>query len=877
LGSCSTNKNTFSTRAYHNVTSRYNIYFNGREAFKAGKKQIETSFVEPYDDILPMYYYKDKTVLTQATGDMDRAIVKATKLIKLHSLSVKPVQKRPATTAKQIEFYNKKEYNKWIDDAYLLMGNALFYQEKYFDAQKNFEFLINEYKNKPIRFDAQIALAKTKVELKSYEDALSILDKCKEETDFPERLQTNLFALYADIYIQYKKYDDAIFYLEKARETEKSKKIRVRYTYILAQLYKETGDNIKAIALFKEVEDMKPSYEMAFNAKISQATSFDSGSGSSTEIVKLLNKLLKDEKNKEYKDQIYYALANIYYEENKENKALEFYLKSLEANQGNTHQKAMSYLAIGEIYLTKKEYIQAQPFFDSCMTILPENYRNYSELKNTTKDLNALAKEHEIVRVQDSLQKIASLPEKQRLEYIDGIISDIRNAEAAQKEKERIEQENSTQYMKDFGVNNQKMSGNWYFYNESAKNFGKAEFIKRWGERTLEDNWRRSNKTTMNWDNEEELNESDSVEVEKTVVNKKSRSHYLKGLPISDSLLTASNKSIEDALFKEGMLYRNSIQDNNKAIETLESFVKRFPDSQYAPIAYYYLYIICNEERLFTKAETYKETVINKFPKSNYAKALTNPSFFKDIKKQNKQLERTYASCYKHFINNNYNNVITICNTNIAEFPDSYLVPRFEFLRALSIGKQSGISVLKEQMNTIVKSYAEDDVAKLAQDILNNINNIEESENANKLLSSINSSSNPTKQQQEEEAVIEIYKDTENSPHAYVIAAKTEFVDINRIKFNMINYNLDYFTNFNFKISTKELNKDYSLLFVETLSDSKQAMNYYELIKYSDEIFDGVEKTFTKHFVISKENRETLLNNKDLDLYLEYFSENYTE
>ncbi len=875
---CSTKKNTFTSRAYHNVTSRYNIYFNGREAFKAGYERIEDGFVEPYNDILPVFYYKDKNILSQAVGDMDLAIEKASKCIDKHSITAKPKQKAKATSQKHIDFYNKKEYNNWVDDSYLLMGNALFYQAKYYDAQKNFDFIISQYRKEPIAFYAKLALARTKIELEQYESAKEIVEEIKLNPDLPEKLIGDVHAVYADVLIQQKLYDDAIAMLEIAIENTKRKKIRVRYTYILAQLYQEIGDGASAIKYYKEVENMGPDYDMAFNAKISQATAFDDASGSSDDIIKLLNKLLNDEKNKEYKDQIYYALANIYYAEQSDRKALKYYLMSLQHSSSNTHQKAMSYLAIGKIYLTNKEYILAQPYFDSCMTLLPQDYRNYYELKSTSENLNALAVEHNTVVREDSLQRIAKMPEKERLKFIDKIIDKIKQAEEEQRLKEQIAIDNSTLYKNEFGLNNQKMSGKWYFYNESAVSFGKSEFIRTWGDRKLEDNWRRSNKQTMAWSDgsEDDFEDEDSIAVEEPETNNKTRQHYLKDLPLTKDLLQESTDRIEKSLFAEGMVYYNNILDNPKAIETLENFIARFPKSEYTAIALYYLHVICKEEREFFKANTYKEQVISQFPESNYAKALTNPNFFKDVREQNKQLEKNYSNCYKSYIRSEYSNVTYIADQNIKKYPDEYLTPKFAFLSAMAKGKLYGVESLNSEMKKFVEKYPNAEAIPLAKKILEFLKRANTDEVTSEYVASViqEQEYDSGSSSQEEK---ELYTLDESNNVTYVIAVKSEFVDINRIKFNMINYNLDYFTNFNFTTITKELDNRTSLLFISPFSSIQQSLNYYELVNYSEEVYDGVEKTFTDHFIISQKNLNTLLSEKDVDAYMDFFYDNYIE
>lgn len=874
---CTTQKNTFTTRAYHNVTSRYNIYFNAREAFKTGMLTIEKSYKEPYNDILPVFYYAQKDVLQGAASDMDRTMLKCTKLIKDHSLTVKPAQKRPLITQKQKDFYYQKEFNKWIDDSYLLMGKALFYKQNYFEAQKNFMFIINEYKNSPLRYEANVWLAHTKKEMGQRDDAKEVLDKIMEDKEFPEYLKSEAYALYADIYIQEKKYDEAISNLKTAREFKTKKRNIVRYTFILAQLHQEIGDNAKAMAYYKEVEDKNPPYDMTFNAKINRATSYESGTGSSKEVITLLNKLLRDDKNKEFRDQIYFALANVYYAENDETNALNNYIKSVESSNSNKQQKAISYLSIGNIYYNQRKYIESQPYYDSCVAILPQDYRNFSEIKVKSDNLNVLAKNYTMAQTEDSLQTIAKMPENKRNELIDKKIEALLTDEANKRTQNDIDNLNSQMYNQDFGNENQKMSSSFYFYNESVVKFGKAEFKKRWGERPLEDNWRRSSKASVIFDETtEDIEETaeNETQVKPIITNTKSREYYLQYLPLNDSLLAISTKKIEEGMFNTGMAYMNLIGDNTYAISSLESFIKRFPQSTNTPIAMYYLHILYTNEKNFSKADEYKTKVIETYPQSNYAKALNDPNFHKDIKQKNKDLEKTYADCYRLFVKGDFYTVIQLCKLHEPHYKDSYLQAKFDFLKAISDGKLNGVATIKSNMQHIISTYPKDPVSTIAKQILEYV-----SKEQNQKILTQPEPEQPSKSisKEEQKKEIELYTYNQSpSPHVYIIAAKTEFIDIKKLRFNVLNYNLDYFTNFNFTIETKELDRTYSIIIVSSFQNGNQAMNYFDLINYNQEIYENIEKVFTKHGIISLENYAILLKDKNIETYISFFNEYYT-
>jgi tetratricopeptide (TPR) repeat protein len=884
LSGCSTKKNTFRTRAYHNITSRYNIYFNGREAYKNGVKTLEHNFKEPFNDILPVFYYKKKDLLPSISSDMDKAAEKSAKVIKEHSITAKPQSKRPAENARQKAFYAQHEFNKWVDDSYLLMGKAFFYKGNYFDAQKNFQFLLNEYKGQTICYETNLWFARNKVEMGQYDEAREILDKLIEDEEYcPEKIRNACYPIYADICIQQKLYEEAIHYLNIACDNTRKKKTRIRYKYIIAQLYQELGDNMNALKSFDEVISMNPKYDIAFNAKINKATVFD-GTSSSKEVLNSLNKLLKDEKNKEYQDQIYFALANVYYTEGNEEDAIDCYEKSIATSTSNSQQKAISYLSIGEIYYGYRKYIQAQPYLDSCMKFLPENYRNYHEIKTKSENLNILANNVHSVEYEDSVQRIANMSPHERNLYIDKIIEKIRQDEETKRQQDEIANMNSDLYNQEFGMNNQKVAGQWYFYNESVAKFGKAEFTKRWGNRPLEDNWRRTNKhstaTFAETTNEEEAKaeSGEAEEKKKLVTDNKSREYYLQNLPLNDSLKKISNTNIETNMFYTGMTYMNLIHDNQYATKALEDFITRFPNSEYKPMALYYLYGLYIGANNTSKADAAKNECIANYPESNYAKALSDPDFQKNLKARDKQLEKEYADCYKSYMRNDFSLINQRCRTLIAQNADSYLVPKFKLLLAMSSGKQNGTDALKRNMEAYAKEFPKTEEGEYAKRIVDYLNtNQSNATFESAIIAQSNTATNNVTKPAPVEEEKELYVFEENVPHYFAICGKQEFVDFNRLKFNFINYNLDYFTNFNFEVEIKELNSKYAMLLVKTLNTSKQAMSYMELIEFNPEIYEGIDKIFTSKFIISQKNLETLIQDKDVDKYQKFFEEYYGE
>jgi len=873
--SCSTKKNTLTSRSYHNLTARYNVYFNGKESYKAGLKKIQESYKENYNEIIPVFNYDNLNALKSGVSDMDKAIVKSTKLIKNHSITAKPKQVAGDLSEKQKEFYAKKEYCNWVDNAYMLMGKAYLHKEDYYSSNKNFDFVVREYKKEPVFYPASLWSVRARIQMGNFEDAQNILDKLLIDPLFPEKYKGEHCAIYADLLIKQKRYKDAITKLEDAIKLTIRKKTKIRYTYILAQLYSEIGDKFKATELFEKVIAMNPDYDMSFNAKINLATSY-SGSGDSKDIMKILKKLLRDSKNKEFQDQIYFAMANIEQQNKNEEAAINYYKQSIAKSESNDYQKAMPFLAIGKIYYDKKLYVKSQPYYDSCVISLEETHKDYLQISSRAKNLNELALNYNIVYTEDSLQRVAKMDKTERDKFIEKIIEDVKKEEELKRQLEEERQLNSLLYNQDFGYNNQKASGKWYFYNPSMLTFGKGEFIKRWGSRKLEDDWRRKNKSVSKMsDFVEEDDENDSIPKEPKL-SKTSVAYYTRNLPLTDSAINVSSEKIKDAMFNMGMVLMDKIVDNKEAIVAFEDFTKRWQgDDIYMPMVYYYLYKLYQEEANFAKSLEYKNLIVTKFPESKYAQALTNPNYFRELKFKEQQVEKYYSKAFRSYYSQDYNSVMQICSDVKKEYPNNNYNEKFDFLEAMSLGKTTGTSGLKKSLKNYIEFHPNGQLDSLAKSILTYLENSDEEDLNQNLYASTSDNLNVTTETVQKKIEEEIYFFNDNVKHLFVIASDNENVNVNRLKFNVINYNLDFFSNFDFDIGMKELNKKTNLIVVKFLSDNQQAFNYYQLVNISDEIFEGIDKTHIKFFIINEKNYDVLCSDKNIQKYIDFFNDFY--
>lgn len=886
---CSTKKNTFISRSYHNLTSHYNAYFNGNEAYKQGIKKINANPSDDYSLILNVFTFLNEEAIKQATSDMERAKEKAAIVIKKHSITVRPKAK-PNMSAKQKEFYKRTEYCNWIDDSWLLHGKANFVNHDWYAAEENFEYIIKEYSWSSIKFEASIWLALTYIQLKKYEDAKSLLDRVDGDKDFPKKLRKFLNQTYAQLYLKQNNYSDAIAKLNTALKFIKNRQEKARTYYILAQLYHYNKQHIQASEYYTYAIKYSNKYEMTFNAQINRSTCYE---GTNPEILrKELFKMLKDDKNIDYYDQIYYALANLYYKENNVNEALNYYQKSIQATKNNDHQKAISYMCIGDIKLSKKDYVLAHTYFDSSLIFMNINHPEYSRVKKLANTLKVLAENLVIIQTEDSLQRLAKMSEKERNKIIDQFIQKVIEEEKL-KQQEEMEQANNLIFSNQQSLNplaNQSSGGKWYFYNPSALAMGISEFKRKWGQRKLEDNWRRKNKAIVTTTITEDTTQTDESNQQQIALNPKQREYYLKNLPLNDSLMEISNKKIEDALFKSGEASMNQLNDYQLAIKQFTSLIERYPQSQYKLLAYYDLYRLNNIIEKPDSATIYKKKIIEEFPDSKFAQMLLNPNYMKEQEEKQSQIKSLYEEAFKSYKNNDFTAVYNQYKIADSLYKDSPLFPKFKLLNALTYGQMGKINDYKNELNEIIEKYIESSEKQYAETLLASINNfdpnylasLDEKKNGltqiknNKISNTINQT-NVQQQEQEnkEEPEDNFYNFNENDNFKFVILLDKN-ADLNRLKYNLFGYNIDFFSMFDFQILTGIWNDRFYYVKVFPFNSYKEAVKYYKHVnKRKDIVFKKINNKHYYFFAISDSNYTKMQSTGEIERYEKFFKRTF--
>jgi len=866
--SCNVKKNTSLSRNFHNLTSHYNVYFNGYESYKRGVDKARISIKNDYNRILDLFLYEDESVNSVVSGDMKRAIDKATKVITFHSITAKPKVKEGNQSAKDKAFYEKNEYNKWVDDSYMLMGMAYMYQGEFFLAVETFKHVLVTFPDEEIRFLAMIWLARAYIMIEEMREADRILMVLADESAFPEDYLEVFHTTRSQYYLKMEAYAGAAEHLELAmgqKGVEKEQKIR--YSYILAQLYEETGENNLALENYKQVTRYNPPYEMAFNARVSMAEVFESGSANSEDLKKLLRKMLRDSKNKEFKDQIYFALGNIAFEEGDKEQAIEYYQLSVSSSLQNQYQKGYSSLTLAEIYYEEPEYILSAAYYDSAVSFLDKDYPGYAGLSKLSASLNGLVYNVGIYELEDSVQMLAGLPEEERLAIIDGIIEDVRKAE----EEARLVEQQTMQDMafnqsmmynnKTSGGTGGQQGGQWYFYNLNAKSFGQPEFRMKWGERNLEDNWRRKNKQSLSELTGEVGAEGDSLNDGGTVIfDNKSREYYLVNVPLTDSAMEQSDLKLENALFNVGIIYKENLLDYQESITSFEELLSRYPDGRYPAPAMYHLHDLNNTLQKPETASFYKARLLAKYPESHYSKLLNNPNYIQELEAEEQKVVRIYEQVYEKYSRKDYIAVIADADGAIEQFTGDPLIPKFKYIKALSAGAISGKEMMKTELDSLIAQHPSTEESNLAQEIIDYMYVafpvIKEADQA-----------------REAEEIYTVF-DLEQEHHFLIALLPGE--NVNQVSFDLLNYNLDHFNQYDLNIENVEMENSNNLLIVSTFTNAEGAERYLQVIEENHvEILADIPSSQYRMMIISLDNYEILLEQKAYVPYYLFYKKHY--
>ncbi len=868
---CSTQKDRFVNRAYHIINAKYNGYFNARESYREALQNLEDAHKDNYESILEIFKYGTEDDLAAIESNMDVAYKKSSVVIQRHSMNIRGV-----------------EHNTMIDDAYFLIARSHFFKQDYNLAILTFEYIIRQF-DTPLKYESKIWIAKTNNFMGRFDNAkqvLQILQNNYNEGVLPEDSHRLFYLVYADHYYKQGLYDEAIPYMKKAVEETGRRNNRTRLVFILGQTYQETGDYANAQKAYARVLRLNPDFDMEFRARINMAMAYDPEIGGGTQIREQLERMLRQDRNRNYRDQIYYALAKLSENQNQKDEAIDYYMKSTQVSDGNDIQKGLSFLRLGEIYFDKEEFYKAHNYYDSTVTFLPGTYEGIEEIQEKHDILSDLAVNIKIINREDSLQRIASLPTAERNRIIDEIIEKEREVERQERERERNMMlaggsGGREESLRGAGGDRQ---GGWYFYNPSAISFGESEFASRWGERKLEDLWRISNKQTFAFDDGMQMDVPDDfVESEAFgdgYSDMFSRETYLNNLPLLPEQLEESNEKIIQAYYNKGLIFRDRLGNKKKSVEAFETLNNRFPGNDHTLYTYYFLYDIFEKNGNDFRANTYKNKIIEEFPNSDFAKILSDPDYAQTLLERQNRGKQLYSLSYQAFINKNYEEALEY--TKAADTLDLHkeLAGRFAYIKALSHGALGHERNFREGLNVVVNNYEGEAVYEPAKNLIASL-----SEGGYSLADAKvrdrgtdrGEEGESKKDETETPETVEFHSKYDYKPeaiHFFVFVVNTDEIEIRQLR-NIVNsFNREAYPDRNLTLSNVYLEDGKQILTVTNFENKQNAIEYLNKVVNSDEL-SNVNIKHLQAFTISVENYPEFYREKDLKGYLEFYEHYY--
>ena len=908
LWSCSTKKNTKATRFYHAFNSRYNIYFNGKTAFDEALKAMQDGYKENYSDQILMYPISAQPKEKQTTGGpFDRAIEKGNKAIKLHSIKAKP-PKKPGwkNDPKQRAWQEQEEYNPFLKHCWLLVGEAQFYNADFLQASATFSYIARHYAgDEEMVAEARLWQARSYAEMGWFYEAEDILSKLNTN-GIPKKNLNQYAAVYADYLIKEKRFEDAIPYLKTAIKAEKNGKQRARMRYLLGQLYADQELDGLAYQAFQQVIRSNPPYELEFAARIRQTEVF--AGRDYQKVVKTLKRMAKSQKNQDYLDQVYYALGNVYLNRADTTNAITYYQLGIDSSKQNGMDKALCQIKLGDLYFQMRDYIHAQPCFSGALAGIQKEYKDYPRVSKLSAVLDELVVHAEAVHQQDSLQALAKMPEAERLAVIDKAIADLIKQEEEEKKQAEKEAYLADQEAKGTGIDRPGTETNaivlptgsngstFYFYNPQTVAQGKTQFQKKWGRRTLEDNWRRKKKelTTFNDPADTEMADAatetdlgaegqalptDSLESGMDPVaadDPHQREYYLQQLPFTQEDIDASNVIIIDGLYNMAMIYKDKLEDLSLSVEGFEELERRFPENEHLLESYYQVYLIALRTHDEALAAAYKQKLIDKFADSDYAVAIADPNYEYNIRMMDAVQDSIYEQTYTAYLADD----TTLVRRNYQQVSEKYplanLLPKFMFLEALTYVQAGDPEGFKAALKALLEKYPKADVSELAGEMLKGV-----LRGRAMVQGGVRGMSWDLRFGVGEDGSLSaadsarVFTAEPNTPYKLLLMYPEGSVDKNQLLFAVAAYNFANFMVKEFDL-TFQTAGPIEMLQVSGFVNFDEILHYYKLIYGPDGYASALDRAISV-LPISDDNYETLMHGKTLDEYITFFAEHFGE
>ena len=825
LAGCSTSKNTSSSRWWHAFNARYNTYYNGAQAYIDGSLEKENGNRDNFTELIPLYVVGNKSSRELGRGGFDRAIEKAEKAIAKHSIKKRPEwNKKRAKTARDVEWLSRREYNPFLWKAWMLMGRSQFHKGAFDEAAATFSYMSRIYKNQPAIYGkARAWLAKCYVEEGWLYDAEDVIRDMRRDSIDRHALKEWDYTL-ADYYIRANRLQEAVLYLRRVISHEMRRKQKAREWFLMGQIQAALGNNSEAYKCFGRVVRANPPYELEFNARIAQTEV--TASAQARQMVNKLRRMAASDKNKDYLDQVYYAMGNIRLAGGDTLGAIAAYETGNEKATRNGIEKGVLLLKLGNIYWNRERFADARRCYGTAIGLLDKDRKDYAELDKRSKVLDELVPFTDAVQLQDSLQYLAKCSEAERNAAIDRVIEALKKKEKEERSKQ-AEQEAEQRQAQNAGQNNFGMpqprkesrtgDGTWYFYNPTAVKQGKLAFQQQWGKRENIDNWQRINKTVVgsmtpeitdaqrdSIDQAEARRDSIEQRMDSVQNDPHQRAYYLEQIPFTSEQLEASNKILMDGLHHSGVIFKDRLDNLPLAEKALRRLNDNFPTYEQTDDVLYHLYLLYMRKNQPVTAETYLDKLKTNYPDSKWTTILSDP-YFKENALLGTHIEDSlYAVTYEAFKQGRY--VEVKGNTRISEsrFPLGANRDKFMFIGALGKLNEGDADGCVNDMKAVVEKFPQSRISEIAGMIVNGVQAGKKLRNAKFDLGDVWSYRSDVLNDSDSIRQVKL-SDERNIDFRFMLVYNPDSVSENKLLFEIARFNFTSFPVRNFDIEIESL------------------------------------------------------------------------
>ncbi len=856
-------------------------------------RQIVESAEDDYSDFINMYPISSSQGTSSGGGSMEKAMEKARKAIKLHSIKKKPRKNlKKWKNPKYRSFYEQQEFNPVLKEAWMLLAQAEFHKGDFLGSTGTFSYISKHYAyDTDMVIQCQLWTARAYTEMGWLYEAEEVLSKINP--DHISRKNTGLFAsIKANWLMKSKRYEEAIPFLELAVSKEKDKRQLLRFNYILAQLYQHKGNNAKAYEYYSRVIRKNPPYLLDFNARMNRIRCNEDNLSA---VRKELNRMIRNSNNKNYLDQLYHALGNTYLQEKDTATAITYYVTAADTSARSGIEKALVLLTLGDLYYEQKNYTPAHAAYEQSVSILPNTHDEYARVSRLSETLGELVAQQEIVVLQDSLLHLSELSRQEQLEVVNKIIERVVAEEKAAEERaerEKLIRENESTSDDLLPLGMTQSSSDWYFYNRQLILAGQREFQRRWGRRKLEDNWRRSNKSTSfaNTFYEEEKavggeeesenraeNSKDSIS--NTTTDNKKPEFYLSQIPNNPEQKKSALSELATALFQMGLIYKDKIEDFPMAEKIFEDFVLRFKSDERVPDAYFQQYIMCTRKKDKVCAESYRSKLTSQYPQSKYAQILVHDDYAERFRKMLDEQDSIYGASYRAYSGNDFAKVFENTDYMRKNYPLSTLMPKFLFLEALSIGKTGSAEGFDTKLSELLEAYPESDVSAMAKDLIALIRQGQEAQSGTSHASLLarregNGTSRP---QNEDGNQSHTFSEEKQGKHRLILLTQAGVEDFHRLTYQLASYNFSRFMIKEFDLQQSRLDSLQRILSVTGFESFEEAGWYNNSLRKDPFMQEALKHMQVESLIISEENFALLRNGATLREYRNFIGTQATQ